>query len=117
MGQRMFGILTVWIASENGGHGYIDNASGRYFVHRRFIRSGDPRPGASAVFSVLPPANAEAKYPRAIDVVINANTEAAKQTKIPAKPDISPNRSVVSVVDVSGAVAILSGTEERVKNI
>jgi hypothetical protein len=111
---RLFGTLTVWIASENGGHGYIDNASGRYFVHRRFIRSGDPRPGASAVFSVLPPANAGAKYPRAIDIVINANTEAAKQTKIPAKP---PNRGEVSVVDVSGAVAILSGTEERVKNI
>jgi hypothetical protein len=106
MGQRVFGVLSVWIASENGGYGYIDAESGRYFVHRRFLRSGDPRPGASAVFSILPPANAEAKYPRAIDVIINANTEAAKQTKIPAK---SVANSVVSSVDVPKAVSILSG--------
>jgi hypothetical protein len=102
---RLFGILTVWIASENGGHGYIDNASGRYFVHRRFIKSGDPRPGASAIFSVLPPANAEAKYPRAIDVVFNSNTEAAKQTKIPAKPPVTTNHGSVEVYE---AVRILS---------
>ena len=58
MGQRVFGILSVWIASEHGGHGYVDTVnSERYFVHRNYIRSGDPRPGASAVFSVLPPAN------------------------------------------------------------
>jgi hypothetical protein len=108
MGQRLFGTLTVWIASENGGYGYVDTANGdRYFVHRRFLRSGDPRPGASAVFSPLPPANAEAKYPRAVDVVINANTELAKQTKIPAKPSVA--NSVVSSVDVPGAVSLLSG--------
>jgi|HubBroStandDraft_2_1064218.scaffolds.fasta_scaffold860042_2 hypothetical protein len=45
MGQRVFGILSVWIASEHGGHGYVDTVnSERYFVHRNYIRSGDPRP-------------------------------------------------------------------------
>jgi hypothetical protein len=105
MGQRLFGTLTIWIASENGGHGYIDAESGRYFVHRRFIRSGDPRPGASAVFSILPPANG-GKYPRAVDIVFNSNTEAAKQTKITAK---TAANSVVSSVDVPQAVNILGG--------
>lgn len=109
MGQRFFGILSVWIVSENGGYGYTDADSGRYFVHCRFIRSGDPRPGASAVCSVLSPANDEAKYPRAIDVVVNANTGAAKHTKLPAKPTGVPtNQSVVSSVEVPKAVSILS---------
>jgi len=111
MGQRLFGTLTVWIASENGGHGYIDAESGRYFVHRRFLRSGDPRPGASAIFSALPTANAEAKYPRAVDVVFNGNTQAAKQTKIPAKPSIATNHGSVEVPE---AVRILSGASDRV---
>jgi hypothetical protein len=106
---RLFGILTVWIASEHGGRGYIDSASGRYFVHRRFIRSGDPRPGASAVFSILPPANG-GKYPRAIDVTFNSNTEAAKQTKIAAKPVATNHGSV----EVHEAVRILTGESDHV---
>jgi hypothetical protein len=110
MGQRLFGTLTIWIASENGGHGYIDSATGRYFLHRRFIRSGDPRPGASAVFSVLPPANG-GKYPRAVDTVVNANTEAAKQTKITAKPSVAANHGSVEVPE---AVRILTGASDHV---
>jgi hypothetical protein len=83
----LFGTLISWVASAHGGHGYVDTANGdRYFLHRNFIKSGDPRPGASAMFSVLPPANPDAKYPRAMDVVINANTPGARETKLLPKP-------------------------------
>jgi len=83
MSKRRFGTLTSWFASEHGGYGYVDTANGnRYFLHRRFIRSGDPRPGSSIVFTTLPPATDVAKYPRAIDATINANTPAARETEI-----------------------------------
>jgi len=83
MSKRRFGTLTSWFASEHGGYGYVDTANGnRYFLHRRFIRSGDPRPGSSIVFTTLPPATDVAKYPRAIDATINANTPAAREAEI-----------------------------------
>lgn len=50
-GKRLFGTLSAWLASEHGGYGYIDTRAGeRFFTHRKFLKSGDPRPGASAVF-------------------------------------------------------------------
>ena len=84
MGQqrRFFGTLESWHASTNGGYGFITTASGGpYFLHRKYIRSGDPRPGASVVFEVVAPA-AGTTRPRAVNAVLNANVPGAQETKI-----------------------------------
>jgi cold shock CspA family protein len=87
MGQqrRIFGTLESWQASEHGGFGFVTTTSGgRYFLHRKFILSGSPTPGASVVFEVAPPA-AGATKSRAVNAVLNANVASAKETKIAAK--------------------------------
>jgi hypothetical protein len=102
MGKRIFGSLAVWVASESGGYGFIDDANGtRYFTHRRHIKSGSPVPGAVAVFEVLPPATTTARYPRAVAVILNANTEAARQTRIQPKVPTSEAASEGAAVSNS----------------
>ena len=92
MFQRFFGILKCWYASENGGWGYILTAKGeKYFVHRKFIKSGQPLPGSSCIFTPQLPLN-DKLLPQAFQVVINSNTTAARTSTFPkdfkvAKPN------------------------------
>jgi len=97
---KRFGTLMVWIASEHGGFGFVNTSDGgRFFLHRNWIVSGDPRPGSPIVFEVLPPANPTAKFPRAINATINANTPGARETKI--QPKIATNVSSPTAATVS----------------
>ena len=90
MAKRVFGILAVWVASPSGGYGFADDQSGtRYFLHRKNLKSGAPVPGAVAIFEVLPPATATARYARAVNETLNANTAQARETRI--APKISPS--------------------------
>lgn len=85
MSNRRFGTLVSWNASPSGGFGFIDAPDGerfeRFFLHRRYIASGNPTPGAAAVFEVVPPA-AGTTRPRAVNVILNANVPSARETKI-----------------------------------
>jgi hypothetical protein len=86
MSKRQFGILISWTASASGGFGYIDASDGaRFFLQRRCVLSGDPRPGSRVVFEVLPPVTSPtAKFPRAINATINSHTpEARIPPKVP----------------------------------
>jgi hypothetical protein len=90
MAKRVFGTLAVWVASQSGGYGFIDDQSGtRYFLHRKNLRSGIPLPGAPAIFEVLPPATETARYARAVNVTLNANTPQARETRIQPKVPVS----------------------------
>jgi hypothetical protein len=87
--RRIFGTLESWHASEHGGFGFVTTPSGgKYFLHRKYIKSGSPIPGASAVFEVLPPA-AGTTNPRAINANLNANVPSAKETKIAPKVPVN----------------------------
>jgi hypothetical protein len=95
--SKRFGTLTVWMASEHGGYGYISDARGdKFFLHRRFIQSGNPTPGSSVIFEVLPAAP-NAKYPRAVNATINANTPGARGTKIQPRAPVACTSTTVNV--------------------
>ncbi len=99
MSKRLVGILKIWSASASGGFGYVDTPSGeRFFIHRKYIKSGNPTPGSSAIFTSAP-ANPGTAYPRAIDVVLNSNTPAARETKI--QPKIATDVSSPTAATVS----------------
>jgi hypothetical protein len=101
MSKRRFGTLRSWNASEHGGYGHIVTADGQeFFLRREWISSGTPTPGSSAVFSTLPPVPGR-PHSRAVDCVLNANTEAARETRM------TPRAS--GVVSPVRAAALLAG--------
>ncbi len=79
--SRRIGLLFSWSLSEHGGYGKIlvPATSQRYFIHRSSIVSGDPLPGSSVSFLAAPPV-AGAKYPQAVDCVID-NTQVVKNCR------------------------------------
>lgn len=106
--KRSSGRLAVWYASEHGGFGYIDTDDGqRFFVCRKFIKSGDPRPGAIVTFTARPAALG-AKFPQAYNAIINAHSPEAKTTTYPNR---HPRSVPLALTIEEGEIGVAAGTE------
>jgi hypothetical protein len=82
---RRTGVLIFWHISESGGFGKILIQSTRelFFIHRKFIISGVPFPGAQVTFTPEPPLEGKV-YPQATEAVID-NTKIIRGLKVPDK--------------------------------
>ena len=105
---RLTGILSSWRASEHGGFGFVRRGGQLFFLHRAMIKSGDPIPGSSCVFTPKP-AHENTKHDQATDCVINSRTEAARTTTVPAQPKVKLSHAPAAPRDVVEAIAVLSG--------
>jgi hypothetical protein len=77
--SRRVGVLSFWHISENGGFGkvLVSFTKEVFFIHRKFIISGEPIPGAQVTFTPTPPLEGKV-YPQATQAVID-NTKIIRQ--------------------------------------
>ena len=78
---RRVGVLVFWHLSSHGGFGHvlIPSTQERFFIHRSFIKSGQPLVGSSVSFVPAPPIEGKI-YPQATQAIID-NTRIVQATK------------------------------------
>lgn len=99
---RKVGTLLSWTASPNGGFGLVECPDGsRFFLHRSFVKVGEPRPGSKVSFQPMPPAK-DKKHPRAYKAVLDNDSAESRATKL---PEVLGGSAVVDVNHVAADVS------------